>query len=96
MWEEASRDCGRGIGLQAAHCTYNPPMRRRPAAQVGVRVEEEDARTGARHHCCSAYLTFVALARKDPAGGPSAKVELPKVLPADRHQATIHAEAARR
>ncbi len=59
-------------------------------------MEEEDARTGARHHCCSAYLTFVALSRKDPAGGPAAKVALPKVVPTDRHQATIHAEAARR
>ncbi|KAL4451765.1 hypothetical protein ABPG75_007427 [Micractinium tetrahymenae] len=66
----------------------------RSSMEVGVRVEEEDARTGARHHCCSAYLTFVALARKDPAGGPSAKVELPKVLPTDRHHATIHGEAA--
>ena len=47
--------------------------------QVGVRVEEEDSRTGARHHCCSAYLTFVALSKKDPEGGPSPKVALPKV-----------------
>lgn len=29
--------------------------------QVGVRVEEEELQTGARHHCCSAYLTFVAI-----------------------------------
>lgn len=29
--------------------------------QVGVRVEEEDVQTGARHHCCSAYLTFVSV-----------------------------------
>ncbi len=29
--------------------------------QVGVRVEEEEVQTGARHHCCSAYLTFVAI-----------------------------------
>lgn len=32
--------------------------------QVGVRVEEEDMRTGARTHCCSAYLTFVAVAAR--------------------------------
>jgi len=67
-----------------------------PAPQVGVRVEEEDSRTGARHHCCSAYLTFVALAKKDPLGGPPTKVVLPKVVPTDRHHHTIHAEAARR
>jgi len=29
--------------------------------QVGVRVEEENMGTGARAHCCSAYLTFVAV-----------------------------------
>ncbi|EFN55951.1 hypothetical protein CHLNCDRAFT_14001, partial [Chlorella variabilis] len=41
----------------------------RSSMEVGVRVEEEDSRTGVRHHCCSAYLTFVALARKDAGGG---------------------------
>lgn len=68
----------------------------RSSMEVGVRVEEEDARTGARHHCCSAYLTFVALSRKDPDGGPVAKRVLPKVVPTDRHHEQIHAEAARR
>jgi acyl-CoA hydrolase len=29
--------------------------------EIGVRVEAEDPRTGARTHCCSAYLSFVAL-----------------------------------
>lgn len=29
--------------------------------EVGVRVEEECPLTGVRHHCCSAYLTFVAI-----------------------------------
>lgn len=28
--------------------------------EIGVRVEEECRATGLRHHCCSAYLTFVA------------------------------------
>lgn len=32
--------------------------------QVGVRVEEEDMRTGGRTHCCSAYLTFVAVSAR--------------------------------
>jgi acyl-CoA hydrolase len=32
--------------------------------QVGVRVEAENMRTGARRHCCSAYLTFVSLDSK--------------------------------
>lgn len=34
------------------------------ALQVGVRVEEEDMRTGSRNHCCSAYLTFVAVSAR--------------------------------
>ena len=29
--------------------------------EIGVRVEAEDPRSGDRVHCCSAYLTFVAL-----------------------------------
>lgn len=29
--------------------------------EIGVRIEAEDSRTGLRAHCCSAYLTFVAL-----------------------------------
>lgn len=33
--------------------------------EVGVKVEAEDTRSGLRTHCCSAYLTFVAL---DPDG----------------------------
>ena len=37
--------------------------------EVGVRVEAEAVESGARVHCCSAYLTFVAL---DDAGRPQA------------------------
>ena len=33
----------------------------RTSMEVGVRVLAEDPMTGARSHCCSAYLTFVAL-----------------------------------
>lgn len=66
----------------------------RSSMEVGVRVEEEDSRTGVRHHCCSAYLTFVALARKDAGGGVPAKKLLPKAVPTDRHTEQIHAEAA--
>lgn len=52
--------------------------------KVGVRVEEEDMLTGVRHHCCSAYLTFVSvLARPGP--GRAAK-PLPKILPGTPHQ----------
>ncbi|KAF5841852.1 HotDog domain-containing protein [Dunaliella salina] len=36
--------------------TFNSSM------EVGVRVESEDMKTGARYHCCSAYLTFVVVA----------------------------------
>lgn len=68
----------------------------RSSMEVGVRVEEEDSRTGARHHCCSAYLTFVALSKRDAGGGAGAKVALPPVVPSDRHGEQIHGEAARR
>ena len=37
--------------------------------EVGVRVESEDRVTGARRHCASAYLTFVAV---DDATRPTA------------------------
>jgi acyl-CoA hydrolase len=43
------------------------------AAQVGVRVEEEDVRTGARQHCCSAYLTFVSVLARPGADGRPAR-----------------------
>ena len=33
----------------------------RTSMEVGVRVESEDRVTGARRHCASAYLTFVAV-----------------------------------
>jgi acyl-CoA hydrolase len=33
----------------------------RTSMEVGVRVDAEDPNTGARSHCCSAYLTFVKL-----------------------------------
>ena len=55
--------------------------------QVGVRVEEEGMLTGARHHCCSAYLTFVSVMAR-PAPGRSAK-PLPKITPASPHQREI-------
>ena len=57
------------------------------ALQVGVRVEEEDMLTGARHHCCSAYLTFVSVMAR-PAPGRAAK-PLPKITPASPHQREI-------
>ncbi|MCB9796890.1 MAG: acyl-CoA thioesterase [Alphaproteobacteria bacterium] len=40
----------------------------RTSMEIGVRVEAEDPRSGERIHCCSAYLTFVAL---DATGRPS-------------------------
>lgn len=33
----------------------------RSSMEVGVRVDAEDPATGSRVHCCTAYLTFVAL-----------------------------------
>lgn len=55
--------------------------------QVGVRVEEEDMLTGARHHCCSAYLTFVSVMAR-PGPGRAAK-PLPKIVPGTQHQREI-------
>lgn len=45
----------------------------RTSMEVGVRVEAEDPRSGERIHCCSAYLTFVAL---DVSGRPSPLPEI--------------------
>lgn len=39
----------------------------RTSMEIGVRIETEDSNTGERAHCCTAYLTFVAL---DEAGQP--------------------------
>ena len=56
--------------------------------EIGVRVEMEDPITGERAHCCSAYLTFVAL---DDGGEPQA---LPVFNPGDDPTAVRRAEAA--
>ena len=51
----------------------------RTSMEVGVRVDAEDPATGSKVHCCTAYLTFVALdahgqprpvPRLDTAGDP--------------------------
>lgn len=59
--------------------------------EVGVRVEEECVTTGARHHCCSAYLTFVAIR---PENG---EAKLPRVFPgSSRRYQTIFEDAEER
>ena len=45
----------------------------RTSMEIGVRIEAEDTTTGVREHCCTAYLTFVAL---DASGRPR---ELPRL-----------------
>jgi acyl-CoA hydrolase len=45
----------------------------RTSMEVGVRVELESLKSGLRHHCASAYLTFVAL---DETGRPTPVPEL--------------------
>ena len=51
-------------------------------------------RTGARHHCCSAYLTFVSvLARPGRDGRPARP--LPRVVPTLPAHADIHDAAER-
>ncbi|MCB9763442.1 MAG: acyl-CoA thioesterase [Alphaproteobacteria bacterium] len=63
----------------------------RTSMEVGVRVEAEDPRSGERIHCCSAYLTFVAL---DASGRPSPLPTL--VVDGDPDCARRAAEAQRR
>ena len=47
----------------------------RSSMEVGVRVEAEDPITGERLHCCSAYLTFVAIGSMgDPCNVPALDV----------------------
>ncbi|CAL8463592.1 g3126 [Coccomyxa elongata] len=63
--------------------------------EVGVRVEEEDMRTGARHHCCSAYLTFVSvLARPGADGRPARRMK--RVAPTLPNHHEIFESAERR
>lgn len=56
--------------------------------EVGVRVEMENPITGERDHCCSAYLTFVAI---DDSGSPQS---LPIFDPGDDPAALRRAGAA--
>ncbi|MDP7039832.1 MAG: acyl-CoA thioesterase [Myxococcota bacterium] len=45
----------------------------RTSMEIGVRVESEEASTGAREHCLSGYFTFVAV---DDQGAPKAVAKL--------------------
>lgn len=56
--------------------------------EIGVRVEMEDPITGQRDHCCSAYLTFVALDDDD------APQVLPRFEPGTDDEAIRRAQAA--
>jgi acyl-CoA hydrolase len=56
--------------------------------EVGVRVEMEDPITGQRDHCCSAYLTFVAL------GDEGAPKDVPQFDPGEDPDAIRRAQAA--
>jgi acyl-CoA hydrolase len=59
----------------------------RSSMEVGVRVEVEDLRTGARKHASSAYVTFVAI---DEAGKPMA---VPPVIPETEEEKTRYDQA---
>ena len=61
----------------------------RTSMEVGVRVEAEDPRSGDRIHCCTAYLTFVAL---DASGRPT---PLPELARSDDPDASRRAREAR-
>ena len=62
----------------------------RTSMEIGVRIEGEDPRSGAREHCCSAYLTFCAL---DDLGHLA---PLPVFVPQDPDEARRAAEADER
>lgn len=56
----------------------------RSSMEVGVRVDAEDPGTGVRSHCCTAYLTFVAI---DDSGAPCAVAPLDLSAPEDARRA---------
>lgn len=65
--------------------------------EVGVRVEQEDMRSGARTHCVSAYLTFVSVAGHHAGNALAPKRQrLPTVVPTTPVHDFIHSEAQRR
>jgi acyl-CoA hydrolase len=75
----------------------------RTSIEVGVRVEAEDPHTGLRTHCCSAYLTFVALGADgrprtvpplDPGPDPAAQRRFAEA--ALRRDARLHMRDLRR
>ncbi|WIA38284.1 hypothetical protein OEZ86_001624 [Tetradesmus obliquus] len=98
------RPCRRGdvvIIAAMVNRTFSSSM------EVGVKVEAENMRTGARRHCCSAYLSFVSLKGKarpqqqqqDKALPPSQQQQqqpkqgLPRVLPTSSEHRRIHIQA---
>jgi acyl-CoA hydrolase len=63
----------------------------RTSMEIGVRVESEEASTGAREHCLSGYFTFVAV---DDQGAPK---EVAKLVPqGDEDQRRFDNAAERR
>jgi acyl-CoA hydrolase len=58
--------------------------------EVEVTVEAEDPRTGARSHCCDAFLTFVAL------GSDGTPAKAPLLLPQTEEEERRAREAAAR
>lgn len=65
--------------------------------EVGVRVEQEDMRSGTRSHCVSAYLTFVSVAGLHTGNSLAPQRQrLPKVVPTTQAHSLTHSEAQRR
>jgi acyl-CoA hydrolase len=62
----------------------------RTSMEVGVRVDAEDPRTGARTHTSTAYTTFVAL---DEKGRPT---PIPALIPETREEKRRYEEARKR
>jgi len=70
--------------LSSVNATFHSSM------EVGVKVISEDPLSGRQAHCCSAYVTMVAL---DAGGRPT---PVPRLVPAGTEDRRRQLEAARR
>ena len=70
--------------LASVNATYRTSM------EIGVKVISEEPLTGRQSHCCSAYVTMVAL---DPVGRPA---PVPRLISRGKHELRRRRDAVRR